>query len=75
MTELKVGCGLRGGVDLAKCAIQTPVYNRSDGTPLAHTVRYSTFAVDAPSKSQLVRLGIKHVLSVNLPVDVWNTCG
>ena len=22
-----------------------------------------------------VRLGIKCVLSVNLPVDVWNTCG
>lgn len=48
-TEMKVGCGLRGGVDLAKCVVQTPVYH-----PSAHTVQYSTFALDAPNKSQLV---------------------
>lgn len=47
-TAVKIGCGLRGGVDLANCAIQAPVYTR------AGTVQYSTFAVDAPSKSQLV---------------------
>jgi hypothetical protein len=47
-TEMKVGCGLRGGVDLAKCSIQAPVYTSP------HTVQYSTFALDATNKSQLV---------------------
>ena len=40
-------------------------------------VIYIKLAFDAsklPEELQ-VRLGIKHVLSVNLPVDVWNTCG
>lgn len=47
-TEMKVGCGLRGGVSLRECTVQAPVYAS------AHTVRYSTFALDAPNRSQLV---------------------
>ena len=39
---------LRGGIDLAKCAIQAPVF----ASP--HSVQYSTFALDAANKSQLV---------------------
>ena len=47
-SAVKVGCGLRGGVELAKCTVQDPVYSRPG------TVQYSTFAVGAPEKSQLV---------------------
>ena len=47
-TSVKIGCGLRGGIELASCTVQAPVYSR------VGTVQYSTFAVDAPSKSQLV---------------------
>ena len=48
-TAMRVGCGLRGGIDLAKCAVQTPISAQSP-----HAVQYTTFSVDAPAKSQLV---------------------
>ena len=47
-TAPKVGCGLRGGIDAAQCAVQAPVSKRS------HTVPYTTFAQDAPDRSQMV---------------------
>ena len=47
-TAMKIGCGLRGGIDLAKCTIQAPAY------PSPHSVQYSTFAVDATNRSQLL---------------------
>ena len=47
-TTPRVGCGLRGGVNVSQCAVQHPQSDR------AHTVRYTTFAVDAPELSQLV---------------------
>lgn len=47
-THDQVGCALRGGVNRTMCAVQAPVYARP------HTVRYSTFDVHAPKKSQLV---------------------
>ncbi len=47
-TSVKIGCGLRGGIELASCTVQAPIYSR------VGTVQYSTFAVDAPNKSQLV---------------------
>jgi hypothetical protein len=49
-TTMRIGCGLRGGVDLAKCTVLAPVY-----PPRSGTVQYSMFALDAPVKSQLVR--------------------
>ena len=99
-TAVKVGCGLRGGVDLAKCTVQTPVYH-----PSAHTVqyanhlplncfttshlvqssvnnqvisqsiwtssdlcRYSTFALDAPNKTQLVIAASEPTIIEPIPV-------
>jgi len=47
-TELNIGCGLRGPIDVTKCTVQAPV---GQG---AHTVQYSAFAVDAPIRSQMV---------------------
>ena len=44
-TARHVGCGLRGGVNLSGCTVQ-----RGSN---AVNVRYSTFAPDAPTKSQL----------------------
>ena len=48
-TALKVGCALRGGVDVTSCIVQKPTLKAVD-----HSVQYSTFAVDAPAKAQLV---------------------
>ena len=47
-SELNIGCGLRGGIDVSKCAVQTSQFKA------AHTVPYSTFAVNAPARSQMV---------------------
>lgn len=53
-TAMKIGCGLRGGIELAKCATQTPISYDNRTAPQPSAVQYTTFAVDAPVKSQLL---------------------
>ena len=47
-SSCEVGCVLLGGIDSDKCIVQKPVLQA------AHSVRYSTFAREAPDKAQLV---------------------
>ena len=60
-TAFNVGCGLRGGIDVANCGRMTPY------DPMRpHTVPYTTFSVDAPVRSQMVVATT--ALSGHLPV-------